>query len=91
MEHSGAKYLRTIKDVRGRQCMVLDKASAQYVVAYIDYYSIEKACDIPKGGVSHAGKKIIYGGVRGKCSLLGDLKEARDALSREIAELEDSL
>lgn len=86
--HTGNKYHREIRDIKGRLCMVLNAENGEYEPAKVDYYSIEKACAVLPGGVTHAGKKVLFAGIRGKGTQLQDLKEASDALTREIDELE---
>ena len=87
-EFSGNKYHRGIKDICGRACFVFDKDRAEYVHAVIDHYCIVEALDVRRGPVEHAQKKLSFAGLREKGDLLQDLKEARDAITRAIQELE---
>lgn len=83
-DHTGNKYHRKIRDIKGRQCMVFDQDRQEYVPAFVDFYSIERACALPGGGITHCAKKVLFCGIRGKGDSLQDLIEARDALTREI-------
>ena len=86
--HSGNKYLRSICDIRGRQCFVFDKETGTYISALIDVYCVLDAFDVRKPALQHANKKTLCAGIRGKGDMLQDLKEAMDALSRQIDEIE---
>ena len=83
-DHTGNKYHRKIRDIKGRLCMVFDQDRQEYVFAFVDFYSIERACALLGGGITHCAKKVLFCGIRGKGDLLQDLIEARDALTREI-------
>lgn len=82
--HTGNKYHRKIRDIKGRLCMVLNTETGNYEPANIDFYSIEQACELPGGGITHCAKKSLFSGLRGKNDRLNDLIEARDALTRAI-------
>lgn len=70
-EHTGSKYLRTI---RGQQ-----DASA-----VVDVYDVLVAFNVTCPATQHAIKKLLCAGLRGKNSAVNDLIEARDAVSRAI-------
>lgn len=84
---SGSKYHREIRDIKGRLCHV--KQSGEFVPAVIDVYCVLDAFDVRKPAMQHANKKTLCAGIRGKGNMLQDLKEARDALTRQIDELEN--
>ena len=84
---SGSKYFREIRDIKGRLCHV--KQSGEFVPAVIDVYCVLDSFDVRKPALQHANKKTLCAGIRGKGSMLQDLKEARDALTRQIDELEN--
>ena len=84
---SGSKYHREIRDIKGRLCHV--KQSGEFVPAVIDVYCVLDAFDVRKPAMQHANKKTLCAGIRGKGNMLQDMKEARDALTRQIDELEN--
>ena len=87
MKPSGSKYHREIRDIKGRVCHV--KQDGVFVPAVIDVYCVLDAFDVRKPALQHANKKTLCAGIRGKGNMLQDLKEARDALTRQIDELEN--
>lgn len=66
---SGSKYLREIIGNIGSK---------------IDVYGILLTFDVQCPARQHAIKKLLCSGLRGKASLIQDLKEARDAIDRAI-------
>lgn len=76
-QHSGSKYIRTIRD-----CIDPTKT------VQVDVYSVLDAYGDPPTPIGHAVKKLLCSGIRCKGSRLQDLIEARDAISREIVKLE---
>lgn len=79
-DHTGNKYVREICDWDGSGRSV-----------FVDYYAIQKACQVPGGPIDHAVKKLLYSGVRGHKDRLQDLKDARDSILRAIEqELEEA-
>jgi hypothetical protein len=71
---SGSKYLREVP------CMIEGK---------IDVYAVLDAFKVTCPARQHAIKKLLCSGIRGKGSVLQDLKEARDAITRAIQMAED--
>lgn len=71
-EHSGKKYLRTIR------------SAVDDGVVEIDVYCVIDAFAVACPGRQHALKKILCAGNRGKADTLKDLQEAVDALQRAI-------
>jgi hypothetical protein len=67
-EHSGSKYMRSIKLTNGK----------------VDVYAVLLAFDVSCPASQHAIKKLLCAGLRGKGSRLQDLREARDAITRAI-------
>jgi hypothetical protein len=79
-KHSGNKYIRKIKS-----CVT------HCVIGEVDVYSVAAAYNVTSMPRNHALKKILCAGLRGKGDELKDLKEARDALTRDIQLLEGEL
>lgn len=78
--HSGSKYLRLITGwcpETGRTTSIL-----------VDVYDVCAAFGDPPAPRSHAIKKLLCAGIRGKGGRLQDLREARDALTRDIQKVE---
>lgn len=73
--NSGNKYHRNIKSLGG-------------VMTIIDVYCVLRAFEIKEPGLQHAIKKLLYAGIRGRGSILQDLKEAIDAIQAEIKDIE---
>lgn len=74
--HSGKKFLRLITGwdpVTGKTSSIL-----------VDVYDVLAAFDDPPAPRSHAIKKLLCAGIRGKGDVVQDLTEARDALDRDI-------
>lgn len=88
-KHTGSKYHRQIRDIKGRQCMVFDSEREEYMGAVIDVYNVLDAFDVRKPALQHGSKKMLCAGIRGKGDLLQDLIEARDAVTRQIDELQN--
>ena len=70
-EHTGSKYLRTIRDQQGDS-------------AVVDVYDVLVAFNVTCPATQHAIKKLLCAGLRGKNDTVGDLIESRDAVSRAI-------
>lgn len=70
-EHTGSKYIRTI---RGQNDFS----------AVVDVYDVLKAFNVTCPATQHAIKKLLCAGIRGKNDVINDLIEARDAVSRAI-------
>lgn len=85
--HTGSKYHRSIYDVKGRQCLVFDRELEEYISAVIDVYNVLDAFDVRMPALQHSCKKVLCAGIRGKNNTIQDLIEARDALNRQIDEL----
>lgn len=71
---SGSKYLRTMRPVSAQD--------AREIV--VDVYSVLEAFKVTCPATAHAIKKLLCAGLRGKNDRLGDLHEARDAVSRAV-------
>jgi hypothetical protein len=69
--HTGSKYLRTIRGQQGDS-------------AVVDVYDVLVAFNVTCPATQHAIKKLLCAGLRGKNDAVGDLIEARDAVSRAI-------
>jgi hypothetical protein len=67
--HSGSKYLRKIELLDGNK---------------VDVYAVLEAFEVTCPARQHAIKKLLCSGIRGKGSVVQDLREARDAVSRAI-------
>jgi hypothetical protein len=78
--HEGKKYLRKIRDARDPRC-----------VCDVDVYAVLKAFRVENAPVSHAIKKLLCAGDRGKGSYLDDLIGAQAALFRAIEEAKADL
>ncbi len=70
--HTGNKYLRSIRSV-------LDSKSC-----VVDVYCVLEAYDVRCSAIQHAVKKLLCAGIRGKASAVQDLEEARDSILRAI-------
>lgn len=70
--HSGSKYIRDIQDVLGDKTI------------QVDVYNVIDAYGVTCPAIQHAIKKLLCAGIRGKNNTDGDLREARDAISRAI-------
>ncbi len=75
---SGNKYHRKIYGLKAH--------GGGFVV--VDVYSTITAFAVTGPGAQHAIKKLLCSGIRGKGSRIRDLREARDALDREIEDAE---
>jgi hypothetical protein len=74
--HSGKKYLRNIYPA--------DRDDPKRDVPIeVDVYCVNEAFDVP-GILTHAVKKILCPGRRGKADKIKDLKEAIDSIQRQI-------
>lgn len=71
--HSGSKYLRDIQTT-------LD--------GKIDVYAVLMAFNVTSPARQHAIKKLLCAGIRGKNNELNDVKEANDAIERDIQMME---
>jgi len=71
--HSGEKYLKTPKGLKGGK---------------LDVYSVIETFGVECPAIQHALKKLLFPGKRGKNETLADLDEARDAINRAV-ELEE--
>jgi hypothetical protein len=80
VSHTGNKYHRQIY---GLKQYGQDRQSVT-----VDIYSVLTAYAVTSPGLQHAAKKILCCGIRGKGDRLQDLREARDALSRAIEDME---
>jgi len=67
--HSGEKYLKTPKGLKGGK---------------MDVYSVIETFGVECPAIQHALKKLLFPGKRGKNETLADLDEARDAITRAI-------
>lgn len=74
MNHSGNKYLRSIKLTEDGR---------------VDVYAVLEAFEVTSQPIGHAIKKLLCAGVRGKGDRRQDISEARDALTRAL-ELEST-
>ena len=72
-EHEGKKYLRRIFSATD---------PTQFVE--VDVYEVAEAFNIRSAPLSHALKKVLAAGKRGKGSYLDDLRGAIASISREI-------
>ena len=72
-EHSGNKYIRTI---RGRGS---NGGSVEG-----DVYNVLEAFEVTCPATAHAVKKLLCAGIRGKGDRMQDLCEANDALLRAV-------
>lgn len=75
--HSGSKYIRRIWATGIRLT-----ESVGFVD--VDFYDIVNGLGVHNPAVQHALKKLMYSGQRNKASVVQDLREARDAISRAI-------
>lgn len=66
---SGSKYLRDVP------CAIESR---------VDVYAVLDAFAVTCPARQHAVKKLLCSGIRGKGSVLQDLREARDAITRAI-------
>lgn len=82
-DHTGNKYHRKI---RGLAAYYEAPEAVDTVV--IDVYSFLTAFDVRIPGLQHAIKKLACAGIRGKATVLQDLREARDALDRAIEDVQ---
>jgi len=78
---SGRKYFRPIK---GGKIFLTGPDPTQQ----IDVYAVAETFDVTCPARTHALKKILLAGDRGKNDTIADLDEARDAITRAI-ELEE--
>lgn len=74
-DHEGKKYLRTIRSATAPVCSI-----------EVDVYCVLKAFEVTDPIVSHAVKKLLCLGKRGKGDRMSDLKGAQAAISRAIEE-----
>ncbi len=79
---SGRKYFRPIK---GAKCAIGGHPES---LTMIDVYAVAETFDVTCPARTHALKKILLAGDRGKNDTIADLDEARDAITRAI-ELEE--
>ncbi len=70
---SGAKYLRTIRDISGTD-----------LPGQVDVYSVLEAFKVTSPPLQHAIKKLLCAGLRNKGSREQDVREAKDALDRYL-------
>jgi len=76
-KHSGNKYIRLIHGVKMGDTHIPD-------AIHIDVYEVLDAFGITCSATQHALKKLLCAGLRSKGSVLQDLKEARDSITRAI-------
>lgn len=81
--HTGNKY--------HRQIFGLKQHGQHNQSVTVDIYSVLTAYAVTIPGLQHAAKKILCCGIRGKGDRLQDLREARDALTRAIEDIEREL
>lgn len=74
--HSGSKYVRKI-----RSCVT------RKFIGEVDVYSVVDAYPMPMAR-SHAVKKLLCAGLRGKGDAARDIREAIDALKEDLKQLE---
>ena len=79
---SGSKYFRNIRDIKGRECIVLDGDKKE--TAVIDVYCVLRAFGVTEPATQHAIKKLLCAGLRGKGDVKQVLKEAIDAINAAI-------
>jgi hypothetical protein len=79
--HTGSKYIRVISPT-----IVQPGYGTEPIL--VDCYQIAEACEVKSATMTHALKKILYAGVRGKATYRQDILEAIDALKRAV-ELHD--
>lgn len=82
------KYNRTICDVYGRECVVLDEETGVHEPALVDVYCVLIAFDVKHPAIQHANKKTLCAGIRGKGDERQDLMEAIASINRRLAEIE---